>query len=149
LEKADLLSKLNWFYSFELNQVDLYTSQSKSTEDDYISMAFERIAYIEQQHVDNIADKIKELGGKPTALGDVIAPVLGKTLGRVLALSGIENLLKVNILLEQKAMKDYKELIHSVKGKYDYETIKILQSNLIDEDLHAAWFTNKLDELKK
>ncbi|MDK2799392.1 MAG: hypothetical protein PWP27_2445 [Clostridiales bacterium] len=149
MDKEQLISKLNWFYSFELNQVDLYTSQSKSTEDDYIALAFERIAYIEQQHVDNIGNKIKKLGGKPTALGDVVAPIIGKTLGKVLALSGIGNLLKVNILLEQKAMKDYKELIHSVKGKYDNEVVKILQSNLIDEDLHAAWFNNKLLELKK
>ena len=149
MNKEDLLSKLNWFYSFELNQVDLYTSQSKSTEDDYIALAFERIAYIEQQHVDNIADKIKELGGKPTALGDVVAPIIGKTFGKVLALSGIENLLKVNILLEEKAMKDYKELIHSVRGLYDHEVVKILQSNLIDEDLHTAWFTNKLRTLKE
>ena len=74
---------------------------------------------------------------------------IGKTFGKVLALSGIENLLKVNILLEEKAMKDYKELIHSVRGLYDHEVVKILQSNLIDEDLHTAWFTNKLRTLKE
>lgn len=149
MAKERLLFKLNWFYSFELNQVDLYTSQSSSTEDDYISLAFERIAYIEQQHVDNIADKIKELGGKPTMLGDVIAPIVGKTVGKILDLSGIENLLKVNILLEQKAIQDYKDLIHRIRGKYDDEVINILQSNLIDEDLHAAWFNNQLLKYKE
>ncbi|WHH57992.1 demethoxyubiquinone hydroxylase family protein [Petroclostridium sp. X23] len=149
MDKERLLFKLNWFYSFELNQVDLYTSQSSSTKDDYISLAFERIAYIEQQHVDNIADNIKELGGKPTMLGDMIAPIVGKTVGKILGLSGIENLLKINILLEQKAMQDYKDLIHAIRGRCDDKVVKILQSNLIDEDLHAAWFHNQLLELKE
>lgn len=65
MDREKLISKLNWFFNLELNQVDLYTSQSKHSHDPYVKIAFERIAYIEQQHVDNIADKIKELGGSP------------------------------------------------------------------------------------
>ena len=66
MEKEDLLSRLNWFYSLELNQVDLYTAQSKTFAGSYESLVFERTAVIEQQHVDNLAAKIRELGGKPT-----------------------------------------------------------------------------------
>jgi len=69
MDREKLISKLNWFFNLELNQVDLYTSQSKHSHDPYVKIAFERIAYIEQQHVDNIADKIKELGGKPGKIG--------------------------------------------------------------------------------
>ncbi len=48
MERGQILSKLNWFFNLEFNQVDLYMSQSKSFQDTYISSAFERIAYIEQ-----------------------------------------------------------------------------------------------------
>jgi bacterioferritin len=42
------------------------------------------VAGIEQQHVDNIAAQIKRLGGTPTKIGDVLAPVAGQIAGKVL-----------------------------------------------------------------
>ena len=56
MDKETLISKLNWFYSLEINQVDLYMAQSKTFKGSYESVVFERTAYIEQQHVDNITD---------------------------------------------------------------------------------------------
>lgn len=149
MDKEQLISKLNWFYTLELNQVDLYIAQSKAFDGTYISQAFERIAYIEQQHVDNIAEKIKEMGGTPTRIGDVISPIIGSIAGKLISLSGLENTLKANILIEHKAMKDYKDLIDTLRSEnQDKELLKILQNNHIDEDLHTAWFSGKLNELQ-
>jgi bacterioferritin len=149
MDREKLITKLNWFFNLELNQVDLYTSQSRHIQDPYVKIAFERIAYIEQQHVDNIADKIKELGGKPSKIGDVLAPILGSATGTVLSAAGLSNVLWANILIEKKAMKDYKVLIHSLKRTYgDIELVRLLQHNLFDEDLHTAWFQRKLASLK-
>jgi bacterioferritin len=72
MDNEMLISKLDWFYNLELNQVDLYNSQSKVFKGSYSGIVFERCAYLEQNHVDNIGEKIKELGGKPSVLGDVI-----------------------------------------------------------------------------
>ena len=149
MNKLQLLSKLNWFYSLELNQVDLYVSQSRTFKNTYIGQAFQRIAYIEQQHVDNIAEKIKELDGTPTKLGDVISPIIGSVAGKLVSLSGLQNTLKTNILIEQKAMKDYRDLIETVQTENgDEELLKILTNNHVDEDLHTAWFAKKLTELE-
>ncbi|MCL5058613.1 MAG: ferritin-like domain-containing protein [Actinobacteria bacterium] len=145
--KAALIVKLNWFYSLELEQVDLYTAQSQATEDIYLSKTLARIAVIEQQHVDNIAGEIRRIGGEPTKLGDVIAPILGKTFGILTGALGPQMLLKADITLEEKAMKDYKDLI--LQAGDDPRLFKILWDNLIDEDLHTAWFANKLKELAK
>lgn len=144
MEKKTLLAKLNWFYSLELNQVDLYIAQSKTFTGSYESIVFERTAYIEQQHVDNIANKIRELGGKPTKLGDIISPILGRVAGKLVSFAGVENTLKVNILIEKKAMNDYTELINTVEDEYGQELKKILQHNLVDEDLHTEWFIERL-----
>jgi bacterioferritin len=146
MEKDKLLSRLNWFYSLELNQVDLYMAQSKTFEGSYDSIVFERTAYIEQQHVDNIAAKIRELGGTPTKLGDVISPVIGDIAGGLISLTGIENTLKANILIERKAMKDYTDLINTIGDEYGEELLKILQYNLVDEDVHTAWFSERLSD---
>lgn len=146
LNRQQLIDKLNWFYSLELSQVDLYTAQSRRTEDTYISKVLERVAVIEQQHVDNIADKIKELGGKPTFLGELLAPVTGKILGKAVSLAGTVAALKADISLEERAMRDYKEFILQAGG--DADLLNLLWANLVDEDLHTAWFTGKVRELE-
>lgn len=147
MDKDALIVKLNWFYSLELQQVDIYTAQSKATEDIYLSKTLARIAVIEQQHVDNIAAEIRRMGREPTKLGDVIAPILGKASGILTGALGPKMLLKADITLEEKAMKDYKDLI--LRAGDDPRLFKLLWDNLIDEDLHTAWFANKLKELAK
>ena len=147
MNREQIIKKLNWFYSLELNQVDLYMAQSKGVDDVYLSKVFERASYVEQQHVDNIAEKIKEMGSKPTYLGDVIAPILGKIEGKVTSFMGVIPTLKTNILLEKKAMTDYKDFL--LKAGKDPELFKLLWANLIDEDFHTSWFTSKLQELEK
>ena len=143
MDRAQLILKLNWFYSLELSQVDLYQAQSKTFKNSYYGLSFERIAYVEQQHADNLGAKIKELGGQPSELGDLISPIVGSVGGKLISLAGLGNTLKANILLETKAMQDYRDLIYTVKQmeQRDDELLKILESNFIDEDLHTAWFS--------
>jgi bacterioferritin len=104
VKKNLLIAKLNWFYSLELNQVDLYTAQSKAFKGSYESIIFERTAEIEQGHVENI----------------------GK------------------IMIERKAMKDYTDLINNIQNEYGEELETILKHNLADEDVHTAWFSERL-----
>ncbi len=74
---------------------------------------------------------------------------MGSATGTVLSAAGLSNVLRANILIEKKAMKDYKVLIHSLKRTYgDIELVRLLQHNLFDEDLHTAWFQRKLASLK-
>ena len=151
MDKTTLISKLNWFYSLEMNQVDFYNAQSKAFKGRYSGIVFERCAYIEQNHVDNIGKKIKELGGKPTVLGDTISPIIGKVAGELISMTGLEDTLAINIMIEQKAMEDYNELIEKLhQDKYgDKELIKMLQHNFVDEHLHTEWFRTKIIAIKQ
>ncbi|AGL00900.1 demethoxyubiquinone hydroxylase family protein [Desulfoscipio gibsoniae] len=146
MDDKTIMAKLNWFYSLELSQVDLYTAQAHAVEDIYLAKTFARIAMIEQQHVDKLAEEIKRRGGMPTSLGDVISPLLGKSAGTFSGLLGPKMILKMNITLEEKAMQDYKNIIMHVGN--DQHLFDVLWDNLIDEDLHTAWFTNKLKEFE-
>lgn len=151
MDMETLVSKLNWFYSLELNQVDLYYAQSKAFKGRYSGLVFERCAYLEQNHVDNIGEKIKELGSKPTVLGDMISPIVGKIAGGMISSMGLENTLSSNIMIEQKAMKDYNDLIQKLlqDETNDKELIKILQHNFVDEHLHTEWFRTKIIAIKQ
>ncbi len=146
MENNQLIAQLNWFYSLEQSQVKLYTAQSKWFAKRYSGIVFERIALIEQQHVDNIAAKIREIGGTPTFLGDLIAPLFGRLAGNISAQTGLNGVLSLNIALEQKAMQDYNKLISRLRQENpdSAETIRLLQHNFVDEHLHTEWFRNKL-----
>ena len=56
MQLSEVISKLNWFYTLELNQVQVYSQQSKQVNDIYIQKILGRVAEIEQGHVDNISD---------------------------------------------------------------------------------------------
>lgn len=146
MDQDKLIGQLNWFYSLEQSQVELYSTQAKRVKDNYLSRALDRFAVIEQQHVDNLAEFIKNLGGKPTSLGDVVAPLVGKTLGSLLGLTNHKLMLQTNIVLESKAMEDYKKLLGQI-GDQGNLTMT-LWSNLIDEDLHTRWMDNWLNKLE-
>lgn len=142
-----MIQKLNYFYTLELNQVELYTAQSKKVDDQYISKVLEKSAEIEEGHVYNIVEQIRELGAKPTTLGDILGPITGKISGSIMPLTGLINMLKANVILERKAMADYKGLISKLGN--DQVLVDLLWSHLIDEDLHASWFDRKVQELEK
>lgn len=146
MDEETLINKLNWFYSLELNQVDIYTAQSKSANDIYLSKVLARTAAIEQQHVNGIAAEIKKRGFTPTFLGDVLGPMLGTFAGTLSGATGPKAILELDIALETRAMRDYKNLIIRVG---DESVFDLLWDNLIDEDLHTAWFANKLRELSR
>jgi bacterioferritin len=149
MDTEQLVSKLNWFYSLEINQVDLYQAQSKSFSDLYSGLIFERVSAIEQGHVDNIKETIKRLGGTPTKLGAVISPIIGTIGGTVIGLAGINKVLRANIAIEEKAMEDYKNLIKILEKdeRTDKDLIKLLKFNFIDEHLHVALFQAQLNDL--
>jgi len=152
----EFFDKLSWFYTLETNQVSLYTEQGKAFKGTYAGKVFERIAQIEQGHVDNIRAIFTNAGRKPSMLpGDIVASVLGMTAGKLLSLTGLDMVLKANTMLEKKAMSDYARMIHDVRaaGIHHLPQFKaiptaggvmslteILKNNYIDEDLHTAWF---------
>lgn len=150
MDRNDIITRLNWFYSLEINQVEIYKSQSERFQGEYAGHVFERVALIEEDHVENIAEKIRMLGGNPSALGEVVSPLIGMSIGALTSMTGLEKALFINMQIERKAMEHYKNLINEVlKSGEDPqgELCKILHYNLVDEHLHNALFDNMRDSL--
>ena len=144
MDVKNIISQLNWFYSWEIAQVDNYITQSKFVKDKYISLALARVACVEQLHVDNMAAHVKNLGGIPTKSGDVIAPYLGKLIGSITPSTGLSNMLRVNVAIELKAKTDYKKFIDNVT---DIDLLKTLWDNFIDEDFHTVWMIEEISHI--
>jgi len=146
MDKEAILDRLNWFYALELTQVDNYIAQSKLVKEPYIARALERFAYIEQQHVDNMAAEIEKYGVAAAWTGDILSPYIGKLIGHISPAAGVSKMLKVNIALEQKAKRDYRRFI----SELDDERLKgVLWDNFIDEDLHTSWMISQVQQLDK
>lgn len=143
MDKKELINSLNWFYSLETSQVELYIAQSKKFTDSYGGLVLERAAQTESNHRDLLSAKIKELGGTPTETGEVISSIIGTSLGTILSMTGLDMALRINIKLEEKAMSDYNQLIERIEKEGvspESELCKLLKYNYVDEDQHAALF---------
>jgi bacterioferritin len=144
MERTKLLRKLNWFYSLETQQYKMYSKQAARIEDKYIRRVFNQLSEIEREHAYEIKEYIVSLGSEATVLGGVLATITGKTAGELSSLVDPVKLYKFDILLESKAIDDYKDLINRV----DREDLKqLLWTNAIEEDLHRGWFESRQKEV--
>lgn len=145
MNRQDLIEVLNHIYTLEVQQINTYLIQSRSVEDIYISKTLGRIAEMEQNHANAIGEKIRSLGGTPTVVGHVIGSLSGALAGNLTSRASLVNMFTVNIALEEKAMADYKSLILKVgeEGLFN-----LFWAHLVEEDLHTAWFSNKMEQMR-
>ncbi len=145
MEREALLRKLNWFYSLEVNQVRMYSTQSKDADDPNLARALKRFAEIEQGHVENIRELIEGLGETSTMIGEAVGKITGSIAGGLSDFSTTEKMLEFNMTLEKKAIADYIKLAEEVD---EPKIREVLYSNMFDEELHTFWMqdyiSNKL-----
>ena len=144
MDEEKIISRLNWFFSLEVTQVDSYAAQSRFVKDRYVSLALARFACIEQTHVENISRQIKRLGYPPTQARDMISSSIGKMAGSITPSTGLVNMLRIDVAIEQKAKTDYRKFIDEVS---DTNLLNILWGNFVDEDLHTAWMKEQIQFL--
>ncbi len=149
MNKNTLIKWLNWFYTLEVSQVDLYLSQAKNTEDDYIAHVLLKVAESEAKHAESFSNILNKLGSKPYKIDSLLSYIAGHVPGQITPLTGTVNLFLYNYTLESIAIADYKNLLKKIKPKteLDQDLINILMSNLIDEDFHRNWFKDRRESL--
>ncbi len=149
MNKNTLIKWLNWFYTLEVSQVDLYLTQAKNTEDDYIAHVLLKVAESEAKHAELFSDILNRLGSKPYKIDSLISYIAGHIPGQITPLTGTVNLFLYNYTLETIAIADYKKLLKMIEPKtdLDQDLITILMSNLIDEDFHRIWFKDRRESL--
>ncbi len=149
----DLLLKLalNWFYTLELSQVDLYLNQAKRSKDEYIARILVAVAEIELNHAQGFEKFILELGGHPVRLGEIFSYLSGYIPGRLTNYFGTVNLFTYNYTLETIAIRDYRSLISRLDPVNDTQKrlLEFLINNLVEEDFHRSWFLSEKEKLKK
>jgi bacterioferritin len=91
----------------------------------------------ERKHFADLASRVRDLGGTPSRLSPLFA-VAGWIIGFLPAVVGKVPALKVDILVEERAVKDYQGFLNRVD--FDDESRDIMERNMADEKEHIrAW----------
>jgi bacterioferritin len=149
----EIEQKLRWFYTLELEQIDIYERQSEHIKDDYIKRVLNHFISIERNHVKSFLKQFEMFDFKPKRQLGAILTYMGEAGGTATAMAGVSNMLKADMLLEQKALKEYNKFIEqleksSIRDEKVASLISTLQSNSIDEELHIFWCKGKIEEFK-
>jgi bacterioferritin (cytochrome b1) len=140
MRRQKLIVMLNRFLALEMQQVALYRRQAQRTADPHLARALQLFALIEDGHVKNLRREIKRLGGNFSYYIGASDNV-GDLLGWASRVPGISPMLRLNVIIEGRAARDYAGLIANVAPG---PTREMLWQHQLEEELHKAWMESYL-----
>jgi bacterioferritin len=101
---------------------------------------------VEREHRENLGARLKDLGGAPSMLRYGYAIGGWLMMGFTPALFGKMALLRVDIWVEQKAVRDYTAFLD--KTPFDEQTRALVEKNREDEKEHVRYWQDSIVLLK-
>jgi bacterioferritin len=140
--KQKVIEVLNKARSMELFAIHQYMNQHYNLDDmDYGELAgnVKLIAIDEMRHSEMFAERIKELGGEPTADPDNIVKK-GQKIGSIFVFDAG---------LEDNTIDIYNQFLQVCRDNGDSTSMKLFESIIDDEQLHFNYFDNVRDHIEK
>ncbi len=134
-KRARVVEVLNKARSMELQAITQYMNQHYNLDDmDYGELAakMKLIAIDEMRHAEMFAERIKELGGEPTA--DAAGPVQRG--------QKVEEVFAFDSELEDDTVADYNEFVLVCRENGDSTSQKMLEAIIDEEQIHFNYFDN-------
>ena len=141
----EVMSSLRKMHNIERFAVEIYRAQIGVFAEEEIAARLKAAMANEREHVNGLSVLIAKLGGTPSFLG-FLFQLAGKLLGLVTTFLGKSLILKTDILIEKKAVKDYGDFLQRVA--YDEKTRGLIQRNLEDEKVHIQIWKESIKILK-
>ncbi len=136
---------LKFMYNMERFATQIYRTQRKAFAEEEISERLKAAADNEQQHVNNLKARIVELNGSPSRLG-FLFQMTGRVLGFITRIFGKLTILKADVWVEQRAIKDYGFFLNKVE--FDEKTVALIRTIIKDEERHVSTWQNSMEILK-
>jgi bacterioferritin len=112
---------------------------------DPVAAEFLEHAQQEQQHADQIAKRIVQLGGKPDFSPDGLA---ARSHAQYVEGSSLKDMIRENLIAERIAIDSYREMAHYI-GEKDPTTRRLLEEILATEEEHADDLVSLMHGLKE
>jgi bacterioferritin len=100
----------------------------------------------ERKHFDDLVSRVRDLGGTPSRLSPLFA-VAGWIMGFLPAVVGKVPALRVDILVEERAVKDYQGFLNRVD--FDDESRELMERNMADEKEHIRTWKESIELLRR
>jgi bacterioferritin len=100
----------------------------------------------ERDHFDDLVSRVRDLGGTPSRLSPLFA-VAGWIIGFLPTLAGKVPALKLDILVEERAVRDYQGFLNSVN--FDDESRALMEKNMADEEEHIRAWKESIEFLRR
>jgi len=131
--KANVIDVLNKARSMELQAIGQYMNQHYNLDDmDYGDLAakVKLIAVDEMRHAEMFAERIKELGGEPTA----------EPAAKVVKGQKVEAVFSFDTLQEDDAINAYNQFLLTCRENGDSTSMKLFEAIIDEEQVHYNYF---------
>jgi bacterioferritin len=142
---SEIMGALRKMHNLERFATEIYRVQIAAFPEKEISERLIIARDNEQEHTDNLRARIEALGGKSSWQG-FFFQMAGKILGCFTRIMGKMFILKTDIWVETKAVKDYGAFLE--KLNFDDESKALVQRNLEDEKVHVKRWEDSIKLLK-
>ena len=146
LDTAQVCKVLNEALATEIVCVLRYKRHyymAKGIHSESVKSEFLEHANEEQQHADQIAERIVQLGGAPDLNPDILA---GRSHSQYDESEGLRKMLKEDLVAERIAIESYREIVQWL-GNKDSTTRKLMEEILATEEEHADDLVSLLEGL--
>lgn len=140
------LLSLNFMYCMERFATQIYRTQKAAFDNDLIAQKLADASENERSHVTKLQAQIRTLSSRLNPFG-FLFQVVGVVLGLITRLSGKRNLMKADIFVESRAIKDYNSFLKSVS--FNEDTVTLIQELIADEEVHVDNWRKVLESLSK
>lgn len=140
--KKKVIEVLNKARSMELQAIHQYMNQHYNLDDmDYGDLAakVKLIAIDEMRHAEMFAERIKELGGEPTA----------EPADKVVKGQKVDVIFPFDAGLEDDTMDVYNQFLLVCRENGDSTSMKLFETIVDEEQIHFNYFDNVSDHIKK
>ncbi len=140
-QKKKVVDVLNKARSMELHAIHQYMNQHYNLDDmDYGDLAakVKLIAIDEMRHAEMFAERIKELGGEPTA----------ELAAKVQKAQKVEAVFPFDAGLEDNTIAVYNGFLEICRANGDSTSLKLFETIIDEEQLHYNYFDNVTDHIK-
>ena len=140
----EVLGALRQMHNIERFAVEIYRAQIRAFSEQEIADRLKAAMANEQEHVDDLQARIGALGGSPSWLG-FFFQMAGKFLGFTTTLLGKTFILKTDIRVDSRAVRDYSDFLQRID--FDEKSRSLVQKNLEDEKVHIKRWEESLELL--
>lgn len=138
------ITSLKFMYNMERFATQIYVTQRRVFDEESLLKKLNAAADNEQEHVNFLRKRILELQGNHSHIG-FLFQTAARILGSIAGIFGKEFVLKVDVFVENRAIKDYGTFLNKVK--FDEDTVTLINRIIADEIFHKDTWKASIEEL--